>query len=144
MIKIKYFTIKEFAEKAKVSTQAIYQRLDKDLKSYLQVTDGKKMLSEEALSLFDVKDNTSDNEIIKALLKQLEAKDEQLKEKDSQLASKDVQIKELIVSLINEQNNLKISQEIYYNETQPNLIEPPKEKPHYGKVFFKWFFNSKH
>ena len=46
-------TIKDVAQRAGVSTQAIYQRLDKDLKPYLQVKEGKKYLKAEALELFN-------------------------------------------------------------------------------------------
>ncbi len=47
-----YFTIKEFADIVGISTQAVYQRLDKDLKDYYNVIDGKKYLDKNVLSLF--------------------------------------------------------------------------------------------
>jgi len=47
-----YLSIKQFAEAAGVSPQAIYQRLDKDFKPYFKVIQGRKSLNREALSLF--------------------------------------------------------------------------------------------
>ena len=46
----KYLTIKELANEVNITTQAIYQRLDKDLKKYLQIIDGKKMINAEAIT----------------------------------------------------------------------------------------------
>ena len=51
-----YMTVKEFALKANVSVQAIYQRLDRDLKPYLKMFKGKKYISSEGLQFF-VKDD---------------------------------------------------------------------------------------
>ena len=45
----KYLSIKEFANEVNITTQAIYQRLDKDLKKYLKIIDGKKMINSEAI-----------------------------------------------------------------------------------------------
>ena len=47
-----YFTIKEFADIVGISTQAVYQRLDKDLKEYYTILDGKKYLDKRVLTLF--------------------------------------------------------------------------------------------
>ncbi|MDR2939970.1 MAG: hypothetical protein LBV08_06560 [Clostridiales bacterium] len=54
-----YIPIKDFANQARVSPQAIYQRLDRDLKPYLMVVEGRKTLDIAALELFV--DNTVDN-----------------------------------------------------------------------------------
>jgi DNA-binding protein Fis len=51
-----YLSIKEFSTSAGVSPQAIYQRLDKDLKPYLKDFKGKKSLNIQALELFSLKD----------------------------------------------------------------------------------------
>lgn len=47
--KDKFITVKDFASRVGISTQAVYQRLDKDLKKYLQVINGKKMLKISAI-----------------------------------------------------------------------------------------------
>lgn len=49
---INYISISEFAKKAGVSRQTIYNRLDKDLKPYLQIIDNQKKLDIRALELF--------------------------------------------------------------------------------------------
>lgn len=49
-----FLTIKEFSKMAKVSPQAVYKRLDKDLKKYFKTIDGKKLIKIEALNQFDV------------------------------------------------------------------------------------------
>lgn len=54
-----YISIAEFAEKAGVSRQTIYNRLNSDLSSFCKIVNGKKVLNTEGLSLFSVK-NSSD------------------------------------------------------------------------------------
>ena len=100
-----YITIKEFAERAGVSTQAIYQRLNKDLQVYLQVENGKKRLNIAALQLFnaselkqvDCKENT--NLQSDFLIKTLEVLREQLAEKDKQLEAAAAEKAELLARL---------------------------------------------
>lgn len=48
-----YISIKEFAERAKVSPQAIYKRLGKDLLPFIKEEQGRKTISIEALELFN-------------------------------------------------------------------------------------------
>lgn len=52
MMAEEYLTIKQFAAAAGVSEQAIYKRLNKSLKPYYRVIDGKKMIDKEALALY--------------------------------------------------------------------------------------------
>ena len=87
-----YLSVKAFAKRAGVTTQAIYQRTSKDLQAYLKIENGKKLLSTEALQLFNSERNESktckskdDTFIVQALLAQLETKDKQLAEKDKQI-----------------------------------------------------------
>lgn len=79
-------SIKEFAARVGKSTQAIYQRIDKDLKPYLQVIDKQKRLDIKALSLFVDKNIEQDTlqEINKQLVSTLQ---EQLKIKDAQITA---------------------------------------------------------
>lgn len=97
-----YITIAEFAEKAGVSKQAIYQRLNKGLKEYSRVVDGVKMLDLRALEKLygkepeqgieqeidkDSKVNSQENQdVIKALLEQLNVKDQQIADLSARLA----------------------------------------------------------
>lgn len=48
-----YLTIKEFAAAAGVSQQAVYKRLEKALKPYYKIIDGKKMIAKEGLELYN-------------------------------------------------------------------------------------------
>ena len=52
-----FYTVAEFSERAGITTQAVYQRLQKDLGKYCKVESGRKMISAEALKLFSG-DNT--------------------------------------------------------------------------------------
>ena len=54
----KYFTISKFAEMANVSRQAVYRRIDKDLKNYVIHENGVMKISEDALLFFDNSDST--------------------------------------------------------------------------------------
>lgn len=47
---VELFTVQEFAERAGVSVQAIYKRLNNSLNPYIQLVDGRKMLKSSALS----------------------------------------------------------------------------------------------
>lgn len=66
----KYFTISKFAEMANVSRQAVYRRVDKDLKNYVIHENGIMKISEDALMFFDnsgstvVQGNHSDRMIV--------------------------------------------------------------------------------
>ena len=44
-----YLTVQEFAQRAGVTVQAVYQRLEKDLKSYLKAEKGRKYIHSDAL-----------------------------------------------------------------------------------------------
>ena len=49
----KYITVRQYSAAANISAQAVYQRLDKDLKPYVKIIDGRKMLSKEVLKNLD-------------------------------------------------------------------------------------------
>ena len=55
----KYISIADFAERAGVTSQAIYKRQSKDLKPFLKLVGNKKVISEAALQLFASTDSTS-------------------------------------------------------------------------------------
>ena len=55
-MKNEYLTIAEFAETVGVSKQAIYQQLNKKLKGFVQVVDGKKCVEKTALALYVIND----------------------------------------------------------------------------------------
>lgn len=74
-----FLTVKEVAEYAGISVQAVYNRLEKDFKPYLKDNNGKKLLDRKVLQLFDTDKNSSDfNENLKPILNLLEKQNEQL------------------------------------------------------------------
>lgn len=101
----KYLTVSEFAEKAGVSKQTIYdQMLDgKRLAPYKRRINGKKMIRADALSYYTVKaadDPEPETEaapgaedpLVTLLMEQIKTKDDQLRAKDEQIAEKDKQL----------------------------------------------------
>lgn len=58
----KYFTISKFAEMANVSRQAVYRRIEKDLKNYVINENGVMKISKDALMFFD----NSDSSLVRA------------------------------------------------------------------------------
>ena len=96
-----YIGISEFAKRVNVSKQAIYQQLDKKLKPYLIVIDGKKKLNIKAMSeVYDKQREEIDKEVVQEENNKLiEVLTQQLMEKDKQLTEKDNQINGLIKSL---------------------------------------------
>ena len=48
-----YLSVKQFAKKAGVTTQRIYQLMNKSLKSYCKVENGKKYISSDGLKIFE-------------------------------------------------------------------------------------------
>ncbi len=58
-----YVSIAKFAEMAGITKQAVYQRLNKDLSTYVKVDGKVKMVSTAALSLFAVKLNVKEQPI---------------------------------------------------------------------------------
>ena len=82
-----YIGIAEFAKRVKVSKQAIYQQLDKKLKPYLIVIDGKKKLNIKAMSeVYDKQREEIDKEVVQEENNKLiEVLTQQLMEKDNQI-----------------------------------------------------------
>lgn len=88
-----YISIKEFANRAGVSAQSVYQRLNTSLKKYSRVENGKKTINTKALEEVysikveqDFKQDFKGNfkgfneEIIELLRQELKAKDNQIAE----------------------------------------------------------------
>lgn len=98
-----YIGIAEFAKRVKVSKQAIYQQLDKKLKPYLIVIDGKKKLNIKAISeVYDKQSEEIDKEVeqeensklIDILTRQLMEKDRQISELHRLMATTQMQLTE--------------------------------------------------
>jgi transcriptional regulator with XRE-family HTH domain len=125
-VKNELLTIQEFADAAGVSKQAIYKRLNNQLKPFVQLVDGKKMLSNKALiEVYGVEveqkiNPTLNNQsqpfesLIAMLQKELEAKTEQL-------TAKDRQIEELQAALKREQELHTSAQRLHDQAQQLHL-----------------------
>ena len=139
-----YLTVKEFASKANVSVQAIYQRLDRDLKPYLKMFKGKKYIYSEGLRFF-VKDDltTIQQELNKEDLTrfsestnnpEIELLNGALTAFKEQLEVKDKQISELQAALKTEQEHsaqlttaLSQQQALHAGDIQRQLVEQRAE-----------------
>lgn len=109
-----YLTVKEFAAKAGISVQAVYQRLNKDLKPFLKQFKGKKTLNSKGLDLFLSNDN------FKAVEQDFKENfKDTLKSLNSQMEVKDKQIADL---------NLRLEQALRLNENQQILLKNEQEK----------------
>lgn len=120
-----YISIKEFAKLAGVSTQAIYQRINKDLQSYCKEVDGKKTLDIAALELFKVETiqerlqsdcKAVDNDLQSALTETITVLREQL-------AIKDKQIEALTTALMNAQQSEQQAHALHAGTMQQAMIE---------------------
>ena len=143
-----YISIKDFAERAGVTRQTVYNKLDTILQKYVKVVKGKKSINTSALKLFDVKgfDNNVKNDltdlttdftdIFSVLQDQLQVKDKQLKDQaeqsNKQLEIKDFQIAELnkannrLNDRLQESNQLNHQNQILLDQKQqPQPIEAP-------------------
>lgn len=94
-----WMTVREFAQSVRMSPQAIYQRLDKDLSSYLKTEKGRKYINSDALELFHLSsdcqekssacqsvDNQAENEL-RDIVKRQEAELEQLRRDNAALTA---------------------------------------------------------
>jgi len=127
-----YLSIKEFAGLAGVSPQAVYQRIDKDLKEYVQVLEGKKAIDIKALDLFSVQsvEQPVDNELTTILRETLKVLSGQLTEKDKQIAELNERLKES--NELNRNNQILIGRQ----QDQPKQIEESTPLPEPEKRSF--------
>ena len=110
-----YLTVKQFAERAGVSTQRIYQLITKSLQEFCKTENGTKYISLEGLRVFDkepLQEVAKDlqevaNPEMELLRETIEALRQQLTVKDEQLAAKDKQIGDLTAALLSSQEQHK-------------------------------------
>ena len=101
----KYLTVPEFAAKAGVSKQAIYDQVQpgRRLAPYCKKVNKKRMIRADALSFYTKKDDDDNQEpepevadpIVSLLMDQITVKDKQLEAQAADLAAKNEQIKDL-------------------------------------------------
>lgn len=136
MKKDEYISIAEFAERAGVSKQAVYKRLDIDCKPWLRVESGKKFINTKALKLFNnqPKDKV---ETVKEMFE--ETKQGYIELLKHLVDEKNEQIKILSKTIENDQELIKREQEIVSQQQKLHAIaeqrlqieartEPPKSE----------------
>ena len=132
-----YLTIKEFAEAAGVSKQAVYQRLTGALKPYVSIRDGIKYVNIKALKLYkgdDAVKKLKKNNQEESNIVQVDSMVELLKR---ELDEKNTQIDELHKLLEQSQVNLSQAQyRLQLIEDQRNE-EPEEKKESWWKRWFK-------
>ena len=138
-----YITVSEFATKAGISKQRVYQLLNKSLKEFVQEVDGKKVIDIKGLELFENNENHSrleqafEQDLNKTLIDTLNTTIELL---NKQLAEKDKQIIELTETIkiqaqsINAANHAELAEQLKIENSEDR---EKREK----KGFFKRLFS---
>jgi hypothetical protein len=102
-----YISVRDFASRANISKQRVYQLLEKKLKPYCKVIENKKYVDISALNAFQKQksdinfqsfEQTIEN-IVEVFNKQLESKDKQISELTNMLKSMQEKQNELINAL---------------------------------------------
>lgn len=134
-------TIKQFAELAGVTQQAVYKQLNNKLKNYIVIVDGKKRLKKAGLKEFSDKPGQKifstveqpDNNQFKTLLSQnqqvIDMLQRELQEKNEQIA----ELQRLVdqqqrLSLVDHNRILELEEKAKAPEHEQDPEEPPKKK----------------
>lgn len=156
-MKNEYISVKEFAEKAGISVQAVYKGLNNRLNQYIKLVDNQKMLNIRALQeVYGIKveqpiqpelttnstENPTSDIVVDTLLKQidvlkseLDVKNEQIREKDRQLKEKDNQIAALNTRLEESHRLLDQQQQLQAMEKKIQALEDKQDDVvEHGKV----------
>ena len=150
-------TIKEAAEIASVTTQAIYQRLKKDLKPYLQYENGRKVLKSDVIKVLNRDDfansyqeNNNHIELLQTALEtlaiQLATKDEQLTTLQGEVIKQNDHAREQsdkLIALVEQVNDLqknnqillKAEQERKFLPVMKDANEPKPRRRLLGRIF---------
>ena len=157
MVENEYISVKEFAEKAAISVQAVYKGLNNRLNQYVKLIDNQKMLDIRALQdVYGIEveqpiqpelttnstQNSTSDTVVDTLLMQIEIlkneldvkneqireKDKQLKEKDNQMAALNARLEESLRLLDQQQQLQAMEKKIQVLENnQEDVIEPVQE-----------------
>lgn len=137
-----YISIKEFAERAKLSRQTVYRMIEKDLKNFCKMVDNKKCISVTALDKISVNDVTQNS--VTQVDNLIQILSHQLQEKDNQIKEKNKQIEELqhILRLLQEQQmllsqSLTNSQALHAGTIKEHIDNKPTKKR-----LFSWIFKK--
>ena len=114
-----YLSVKEFAQAAGVSVQAVYKRLLNGLEPFVKEVEGRKVIDKRALKEVYGKDQEEkvDNDLINVLLNQINLLTNELNQKNSE-------INELHRLLENEQKLRLVDKSV----SEPEESEPDQER----------------
>lgn len=128
-------TVKEYAKELNISRQAVYKKLDNELKPYLKVVNNQKMISSNALkematTKVDKQVDEKDNQIttmlsntIEILTKQLSIKDNQIEQQSYQINQLNERIKELTERIADLTELQRNNQVLMLHDKKPKLLE---------------------
>ena len=142
-MKTKLLTIKEFAEAAGVSTQAIYKRLATDLRPYLQQVESRKMLDSKALN--DVFKVDSLQPVANELQTTIQILQAEIQAKNAQIEALQLQNSQLTTALENTTASLQAAQALHAATMQQQALPEAKEEkepeapPPRARGLFSWF-----
>lgn len=136
-------TVAEFSKRAGVSKQAIYSRLDKGLKQFVQVVDGQKMLNIKALEQYSSQGVEQEKQSTCSSVEQeqnsaLELLKTTIDMLQKQLEEKDRTIHELTEALKNEQLQTSQAQALHGGSIK-QLLEQGQDAEA-SKGFFRRLF----
>lgn len=136
MVESEFLTVKEFAEKAGVSVQSVYQRLNKSLKPYFKVIKGVKYIENKALTeVYGLKVEQGFKGDFKENVKGFKGSEENKSDTSEQvidllreeLKKKDEQIAKLM-QLVDQEQKLRAVEQKKYLEVKEELEEQQNKK----------------
>ena len=128
-MKDEYISISEFAKRAGVSQQAVYKRLDKDLKPWLIIKENKKALNIKALDIFLGKTDSTEVEKVELLKRTIEVLEKQNETLTKELDIKNGQIESLNKSLDELNQRFHESNLLVARQQELQAIEKKEEAP---------------
>lgn len=138
-----YISIAEFAERAGVSKQAIYSRLNKSLKPYLKKLNGKKYLNIKGLEVFvstfsikveqdfQSKIQGVESETLSILKEEIEVKNKQIEELNAELAKEREYSRkqsEKIATLADQAQKLQLAQINPQLNSESKLVDDERQR----------------
>jgi predicted transcriptional regulator len=118
---MEHITISDFAEAVGVTPQAIYKRIKKDLSPYVKETPNGKLISTEALKLFDVEKQFNNQELRKEI--------ERLTQENNELHQRFIEQNEKFLEILAIQAKQAENYQILLAQNQQlhqQLLNPPQ------------------
>ena len=144
-----YISVADFAQKANVSRQAIYKRLDGDLSTYCKVVNGKKLINIKALSLFEVNSVNRELTPFDVLAKELDFKNkeiERLQEENRKLSEQILALSDKVGNTLQAISQTQLADKMIEGKklleeqtAHPDPVEvaDETEKKHWWQIFKK-------